>query len=724
MALEIDNTDFGGAVRGALTDLELTGKVGRATRTFLGARDRARSATPDWESLRDRAQAAKDEALTHLPALLQQFERQMRARGGEVHYAATGEAACAQILDLARQRGLTRALKAKSMASEEIELNHHLAAGGVEAVETDLGEFIVQVKGERPSHIVGPALHLNRHDIGNLFREKLGFEDAEDIPERMTAFARQLLRPRFFAGEIGISGANFAIAETGSLVLFENEGNIRMTTTLPRLHIALVGIEKLLPRWEHLPIFLRLLPRSGTGQKVTTYVSVLSGPQQAQTGEGSSELHVILLDNGRSRMWADPKLREALRCIRCGACLNACPVYQHIGGHAYGSVYSGPIGSLVTPGLSSVSAGGHLAFASSLCGACKDICPVKINIPDLLLHVRAQKQGSMPASAAGPPPGLFAGLEPTIPTTTPATPWKLEAALERWGMRGWAWVCRSAASYERATTWARRGQRWLRLTSPLRHCPVPPLSGWTKTRDLPLLAPQSFRTWWKQEGHRHSLVPAESAPIRHIRPRLDHPGLPEVGPAPIPISDLGTTFQAEFERLGGKFLRGGSELEMLDFLTTGLSAPGPVVLTFELEGLGRRLRSGLEARGFEVWTPDAIGYHQVVGHAAAGITGVFAAVADTGTLVLGSVLSGPHADEAERNRRASLLPPVHMAVLRTAQLVENWEGLQARCPATELPPALTLITGPSRTADIELTLCVGVHGPREVRCVLLETAQG
>jgi len=715
MALEVDKSDFGGAVRDALADARLGAKVGRATRTFLGARDRARHATPDWEALRTRARAAKDEALAHLPSLLQQFERRLRERGGVVHYAATGDAACALILDLARQRGLTRALKAKSMASEEVELNRHLAANGVEAIETDLGEFIVQVKGERPSHIVGPALHLDRHDIGNLFREKLGFPDAEDVPERMTAFARQLLRPRFFAGQLGISGANFAIAETGSLVVFENEGNIRMTTTLPRLHIALVGIEKLLPRWEHLPIFLRLLPRSGTGQKVTSYVSVLSGPQRALTGEGSSELHVIFLDNGRSRMWADPKLREALCCIRCGACLNACPVYQHIGGHAYGSVYSGPIGALVTPGLSSVPTAGHLAFASSLCGACKDICPVKIDIPDLLLHVRAQKQGSMP-TAAGPPAGLFVGLDPSPPPVARSSAGPA-AVLERWGMRAWAAVCASASSYERAARWARRLQRWLHLQSPLRRCPLPPLSGWTRSRDLPLLAPQSFRAWWREQGALLPNVPLHSI-AAGIRPRLEPFGPPEIGLAtaagPDPHADLDARFQVEFERLGGKFQRGGSEAEILDFLTAGLVAPGPVVVTLGLDDWGRTLQAGLATRGYRVVTPDHDSFENVLPLSVAGMTGVFAAVADTGTLVLGTRDTPP-----ERNRRASLLPPVHCAVVRREQLVADWEALLERCPAGALPPALTLITGPSRTADIELTLCVGVHGPGEVRCLLL-----
>src|SRR2546430_134836 len=276
-----------------------------------------------------------------------------------------------------------------SMASEEIRLNAALAARGIAAVETDLGEYIVQLAGEEPSHIVVPAIHKTKGQIAALFAAKLGMEPSDDVT-RLAAAARQALRRRFAEADLGVSGVNFAVAETGTILILENEGNARLTTSLPRTHVALMGIEKVIPRFADLEVFLRLLPRSGTGQALTAYQSLLTGTKRQPADEGPEELHIVLLDNGRSRMLASAVTRQTLACIRCGACLNACPVYRQIGGHAYGSVYPGPIGAVLTPQLLGMGESSALPYASSLCGACRDVCPVKIDIPAVLLHLRGQ----------------------------------------------------------------------------------------------------------------------------------------------------------------------------------------------------------------------------------------------------------------------------------------------------------------------------------------------
>ncbi len=292
-------------------------------------------------------------------------------------------------VDLAQQQGARNVVKSKSMVTEEIHLNDALQASGMEVIETDLGEYIIQLAGEAPSHIIAPAIHKTKGQIAELFTAKLGIEPTDDV-DTLTSVARNVLRQRFADADIGISGVNFAVAETGTILILENEGNVRLTTSLPKVHIALMGIEKILPRFADLDVFLKLLPRSGTGQQLTTYQSLITGTKRRAEDEGPEQLHIVLLDNGRSRMLAHPTTRQALACIRCGACLNACPVYQQIGGHAYGSVYPGPIGAVITPQLIGLGKAAQLPYASSLCGACREVCPVKIDIPELLLHLRAE----------------------------------------------------------------------------------------------------------------------------------------------------------------------------------------------------------------------------------------------------------------------------------------------------------------------------------------------
>jgi len=382
--------------KAALADVQLRGALKNATSLFGERRKEAAASLPNWEELRTQARAIKDEVLSDLERHLKEFVRNAESRGAVVHRARDAAEANSIICGLAQERNARVIVKSKSMTTEETHLNDALEAAGMQVVETDLGEYIIQLAHEPPSHIIAPAIHKTRQQIGELFTAELGMPPTDDV-DQMTSTARATLRDRFAAADVGISGVNFAIAETGTIVIVENEGNIRLTTSLPRLHIAMMGIEKVIPRFADLDVFLKLLPRSGTGQRLTTYQSFITGVKSAPDDEGPDELHIVLLDNGRSRMLAHPVTRQSLACIRCGACLNACPVYQQIGGHAYGSVYPGPIGAVITPQLMGIQKAAQLPFASSLCGACRDVCPVKIDIPQLLLHLRgeiSQRKGS------------------------------------------------------------------------------------------------------------------------------------------------------------------------------------------------------------------------------------------------------------------------------------------------------------------------------------------
>src|SRR5215204_4430212 len=375
--------------KAALADVHLRGALKNATSLFGERRRAAAASVPNWEDLRSQARAIKDEVLSHLDRYLETFAANAEKRGAVVHWARDAAEANEIITGLARERNARTIVKSKSMTTEETHLNAALEAAGMQVVETDLGEYIIQLAGEPPSHIIAPAIHKTRRQIGELFTAELGMPPTDDISQ-MTSTARATLRDRFAAADVGISGVNFAIAETGTIVIVENEGNIRLTTSLPRVHIAVMGIEKVLPRFADLDVFLKLLPRSGTGQRLTTYQSFITGTKRQPGDEGPEALHIVLLDNGRSRMLAHPVTRQSLACIRCGACLNACPVYQQVGGHAYGSVYQGPIGAVITPQLMGIEKTSQLPYASSLCGACREVCPVKIDIPRLLLHLRSE----------------------------------------------------------------------------------------------------------------------------------------------------------------------------------------------------------------------------------------------------------------------------------------------------------------------------------------------
>ncbi len=440
---------------------------------FPVLRNAAFAELKDGEALRDRAREIKRQTTENLDGYLTQLEANVLRLGGSVHWARTGEEARAIVLELARKNNVKRVVKSKSMVTEEIELNEALEDAGIEAVETDLGEYIVQLAHERPSHIIAPAVHKSRADVSELFADKLGAANLKE-PEEMTVVARKRLREKFCTADMGITGANFAVAETGTIVLVENEGNIRLSTTLPRIHVALMGIEKVIPHLEDLAVFLKILARSASGQKMSSYVSFITGPRRAGEADGAREFHLIILDNGRTRMLADEEMREALYCLRCGACLNVCPVYQKIGGHAYGSVYPGPIGSIVTPALAGLERSKDLPFASTLCGACREICPVRIDIPRILLKLRSDWSER----------GRDRGTGPRL--------------LERLVIKLWAFAMRHALLYSLLFRLPAFLQGPMLEEGRLKRLPFA-FAGWTQNRDFPALARKSFRSMWRDQ---------------------------------------------------------------------------------------------------------------------------------------------------------------------------------------------------------------------------------
>lgn len=427
---------------------------------------------PDYQELRAQANAVKKHTIENLDHYLRQFEANVAARGGKVVYCRDGGEVAEFIVKLARERGVSVLVKAKSMTSEEIGLNEHLEERGVEAVETDLGEYIIQLARQRPYHIVAPALHMTRYEVADLFERRLGVPRETEI-ERQTMIARRVLREKFLAAGMGVSGANFLVADSGAVALVENEGNIRLTTSAPKVHVAVAGIEKMIPRAQDLAVFLKLLGRSGTGQPLTVYTSFLSGPRRPGEIDGPDEFYVVLLDNGRTRLLADQYKRQSLYCIRCGACLNHCPVYRKIGGHSYPWVYSGPIGAIITPQYLGVSHEPALPFASSLCGACAEVCPVKIDIPNILLALRAEEKKQEAREKKG--------------------------RLERLGFRMWAWVMCHPRIYafagRMAGAFLSSEDGWISKPPPLMN--VGPLAAWMSRRDLPPPPRRSFRDMWR-----------------------------------------------------------------------------------------------------------------------------------------------------------------------------------------------------------------------------------
>jgi L-lactate dehydrogenase complex protein LldF len=452
---------FPQAAAAAVGDAGLRRNLSNATTTIRAKRAAVIGELDDFEGLRRRAAAIKDRTLAGLDEHLVRLEEQVSARGGVVHWAADAAEATAIVAELLQAHGGTDVVKVKSMTTQEIGLNEALEAAAITATETDLAELIVQLAHDEPSHILVPAIHLNRGQIRDVFLKEMpdAPADLSDRPADLAEAARLHLRRRFLEVDFAVSGANFAVAETGTLCVVESEGNGRMCLTLPKVLVTVMGIEKVIPRWEDLDVFLQLLPRSSTGERMNPYTSFWSG---VTPGDGPQEFHLVLLDNGRTATLADPQGRSVLRCIRCSACLNVCPVYERTGGHAYGSVYPGPIGAVLSPQLTGVKQNKTLPFASTLCGACYDVCPVAIDIPQVLVHLRQQ----------------------VVAAQSQHSPERLAMRAAAWTMSSrfrWVWALRSLRTGRAMRPGARLGR-------------VPVISAWTRARDLPRPPRRPFRS--------------------------------------------------------------------------------------------------------------------------------------------------------------------------------------------------------------------------------------
>ena len=468
--MDMSGAAFPDNVSRALADGKLQYAMTETGPRFIQMRAKAREALPEFDQLRDQARDIKDHVLANLDVYLERYEARVRASGGQVHWAETPDEARAAILGICSKVNARLVTKGKSMISEEIDLNQHLAENGITPVETDLGEYIIQLRNERPSHIIAPAVHLTRDQVEADFRKTHTHldpnRDLTEIPS-LVEEARAVLRQKYLAADVGVTGANFLIAETGTSIIVTNEGNGDLTQNLPRVHIVLASIEKIVPTLEDASTILRVLARSATGQDFSNYTTLSTGPRRAGDLDGPDEYHVVILDNGRVNVLGT-EFQDMLRCIRCGACLNHCPVYNAIGGHAYGWVYPGPIGAVVTPALIGIENAAHLPNASTFCGRCEEVCPMRIPIPRMLRHWREKEFER-----------------------------HLQPAAMRWGLGLWAWVARRPALYRRATALAARilanqGHGAGRLAS------VPFASGWTQNRDLPAPQGKTFHQLWKE----------------------------------------------------------------------------------------------------------------------------------------------------------------------------------------------------------------------------------
>jgi L-lactate dehydrogenase complex protein LldF len=468
--MDMSTTTFPENVSKALSDGQLQYAMTETGPRFINKRTKARDALPEFDALRDQARDIKNHVLDHLDIYLERYEAKVKDAGGHVHWADTAEDARAAILAICRKAGAKLVTKGKSMISEEIELNQYLEQNGIEPVETDLGEYLIQLRKERPSHIIAPAVHLTRDQVEADFRKAHTHldpkRDLTEIPA-LVEEARAVLRQKYFAADVGVTGANFLVAETGTSIIVTNEGNGDLTQILPKVHIVIASIEKIVPTLEDASTILRVLARSATGQDFSNYTTLSTGPRRAGDPDGPAEYHVIILDNGRSNVLGT-EFQDMLRCIRCGACLNHCPVYQAVGGHAYGWVYPGPIGSVVTPALVGIENARHLPNASTFCGRCEEVCPMRIPLPKMLRHWREKE--------------FERHLQPTA---------------MRWGIAAWAWLAKRPALYRKATALAARvltnqGHGKGRLSK------VPMASGWTEYRDFPAPQGKTFHQLWKE----------------------------------------------------------------------------------------------------------------------------------------------------------------------------------------------------------------------------------
>ncbi|MFA9403884.1 MAG: LUD domain-containing protein, partial [Anaerolineales bacterium] len=608
---------------------------------------------------------------------LAQFIKRAQENGIRVHGPFNARAAALTAMEIAKEHNARLIVKSKSMVSEEIELNHKLEAAGMRVVETDLGEFIVQLRGEAPGHIITPAIHLLREDVATTFTTELNVLHSTDVAE-MTETARLVMRKDFLTAEVGISGVNFGVAETGTVCLVTNEGNGRMVSTIPPVHIALMGVERLVPSLENLAVLLQVLPRSATGQNLTSYVSFIQRPRAGDEPDGAEERHLILVDNGRLAMHRS-QFQDALLCLRCGACLNACPVFREIGGHTYGSAYPGPIGSLVSPGLFGIKEYGHLSKASTLCGACTEVCPAGIDFTKILLRTRGEYVRSVP-----------------------------QPAWLRAGMPLFTWMMASPGRYRQVQSLAAFFLRFLPNRGGWLYRLPPPLSGWTRSRDFPPLAAEPFHARFHRLKSTGNGTYKVGEKHQETKTQEDEPLQ----------GGLVVRFQEELERVDGEFVQCSSEelpYKVADFLASIEAAQilGWGEQSPEFNSIANHLREA----GMRIIEPEIsrsedgnTRYETLVGldQAPAGLTTCLAGLADTGTVILPSGVG--------QSNLTSLLPRTHLVILRAKDIYPSFDhwiragGREAIASSSQL----TLITGPSRTADVEMILTLGVHGPERL----------
>ena len=683
----MSRAEFRERIRASLANETLQDALDANAERRVNGRIAAFASLPNWREKRQQAHAVRAQVIEHLEEYLENFIRKAEGNGIIVHRAKDAAEAIKTILEIldsnvsrhwkymetddSRRRTPLLVAKSKSMVTEEINLNHSLEAEGILVVETDLGEYIVQLRGEKPAHIISPAVHLRREDVGRLFQEKLGIPYTEDIPT-LTATARQALREVFLTADVGISGVNFGIAETGGICIVSNEGNARMVTTLPPIHIALMGMERLVRNLDDLALMLSLLARSATTQKLSVYTQLVHAPCPNQ------QRHLIVLDNGRSRLRNSP-LKESLYCIRCGACLNSCPVFREIGGHAYNSAYSGPIGSVISAGFFG-SDFVPLAQASSLCGACKEACPVDIDLPKLLTRVRA---GQSPVSS-NQLPVKNGGLSP---------PGKLF-------MKAYSMVARNSRLFILSQKLAALGTR---LAAPgSDYVTMPAFTGWGYSKDLPRFAGKTFREQFvmlqreakNAQVSRYTGKQVDRYPSGHLG---DETGTKEQA-AP-PGERLISQFIEELTKVNGTvFCSSTGELtqKVIDFLQTrGIDQ---VHLEPHVLDESTLQQAKITVRD----TPDP--------SLRVGITKAVCGLADTGSILV--------ADGEGNPLQASLLPGIHIAVLYISDLLPTLADAM-RLPIVRESRAAIVITGPSRTADIEMSLTIGMHGPGELHVFLV-----
>lgn len=669
-------TDFRARIRKAIANEPLQIALDANAERRVKGRVNALATLPNPHERRQQAHASRADVIEHLDQYLDQFISNAQANGVNIHRAKNAAEAIQIVLSIIAADGRPHAeklvAKSKSMVSEEIELNHALEAEGIKVVETDLGEYIVQLRNEKPAHIITPAVHLRRNDVGKLFQEKLGIPYTEDIPT-LTSTARKILRNVFLTADVGITGVNFGIAETGGICLVTNEGNGRMVTTMPRIHIALMGMERLVRNLDDLALLLSLLPRSATAQKLSVYTQLVHKPLDHQ------QRHFIILDNGRTGLRNSP-LRESLYCIRCGACLNACPVFRELSGHGYNSTYSGPIGSVISAGFFG-SDFVPLAQASSLCGACKEACPVDIDLPKLLVRVRTGL-APQPLSSSGESPEemILKGTE--------------GGGLSNLGRLFMQAYSRIAPHPRLFALSQRLGSLGTQLISPFAKMAwIPSFTGWGYSKDFPKFASKPFRARFVNSAKQSSETNKSNYPTQK---QASPPG-ETLRSAQSDINNV-EQFITEFTSVGGKLNRISADdltnkvIDLLKSKDITRIHLGSNVLDEDL-----LQKEGITASH----TPDP--------EIRVGVTKSICALADTGSIL--------EADGAGRSLHASLLPSIHIALLRESEILPSLD--QAIHLVRDTRSAV-FITGPSRTADIEMSLTIGMHGPGEVHVFLVD----